>query len=264
MLDRTEDMKFGIEQILKYFPVKRVVIGIEKNKGAAIDKMKSIAASDPKITVKILPSIYPQGGEKVLIYHTTGKVVPAGKLPIDVGCIVCNCTTVAAIGSYIKTGMPLVKKCITLDGGAIASPKNVIAPIGASIKEIIELSSGFKCEPAKILLGGPMMGTALADTNVPVVRNTNGIVAMTRAEAALREPSACIRCARCVAACPMRLSPFALERATARGDLEALSSLDLMNCMECGSCAFVCPASRPLAQNMRLGKALLRAAAKKK
>jgi len=267
ILENAWDVMSGIYAVKKYLEIPRVVIGVESNKPEAIDMLTRIAESSvderDEVGVMTLPASYPQGAEKILIKSATGREVPPGKLPSDVGCIVMNVTSIAVLARYLKTGMPLTEKRITVEGSAVERPQNIIAPIGTSVAEILAYA-GVKEDVSKILLGGPMMGTALADTGVPIVRNTNGIVAMSRAEASLREPSACIRCGRCAAACPMRLAPFALEKATARADLEALSALDLMNCMECGSCAFVCPASRPLAQSMRLGKTLLRAAAAKK
>ena len=177
--------------------IKKVIIGIEKNKPAAIDSMKNLSVEGTTVEVKVLPSIYPQGGEKVLIYHTTGKVVGEGKLPMDVGCVVSNCSTVAAIGKYLKTGMPLVERCITVDGGAVKEPKNVIVPIGTSIKDVFEFCGGFLGDPAKVLYGGPMMGIAVATMDAPILKNTNAILALDKKQATPPKTTACIRCGAC-------------------------------------------------------------------
>ena len=258
MENLSEDIAFGLSLIEKYLGVKKIIIGIEKNKKAAIASMKALAANDACVSVKVLPSVYPQGGEKVLVYHTTGKVIPMGKLPIDVGCIVCNCTTVAAIGNFVKTGMPLVNKCVTVDGGAIASPKNVIAPIGTSIADLIEFCGGFKCEPKKILYGGPMMGIAVPDTSAPVLKNTNAILALTEKEMRDSETSPCIRCGSCLNTCPFGINPAGIARALDKKDVETMEKLGANLCMECGCCSFVCPAHIQLVQSNKLAKAVIK------
>lgn len=260
MLTRTEDMAYGISLIEKYLGIKKVIIGIESNKKAAISSMKKLAEKDAHITVKVLPAVYPQGGEKVLVYHTTGKVVPVGKLPVDVGCIVCNCTTVAAIGNYAKTGMPLVKKCVTVDGGAVKEPKNVIAPIGTPISELIEFCGGLVCDPEKVLYGGPMMGIAVPDMNAPVLKNTNAVLALTAKEARIPETTACIRCGSCLNTCPFGINPAGIAKAYDKGDTEAMEKLGAMLCMECGCCSFVCPAHIPLVQKNKLAKLAIKEA----
>ena len=258
MCERSDDMALAFSAIKKHLGVKKIIIGIENNKKRAIEKMQMLAKADNAITVKVLPSIYPQGGEKVLVYHTTGKTIPAGKLPIDVGCIVCNCTTIAAIGSYIKTGMPIVNKCVTVDGGAVAEPKIVIAPIGTSISELIDFCGGFKCDPAKVLYGGPMMGITVPSLELPVLKNTNAIVALSEKEAAEPKVTACIRCGNCTNHCPFGINPAAIARAYNKGDTDALKKLRVDICMECGCCSYICPANRPLVQTNKLSKALLR------
>jgi electron transport complex protein RnfC len=220
--------------------------------------MREMAGRIEGAEVKVLPSVYPQGGEKVLIYHTAGKVVPAGKLPIDVGCIVVNCTTLAAIGSYLRDGMPLTKKCVTVDGGAVKSPANVIAPIGTAVSELVEFCGGFAEEPAKVLYGGPMMGIAIADLGAPVLKNTNAVIALTEKEAKLPKTTACIRCGSCTNTCPFGLAAAEILRAYDKKDVEKLRALSVESCMECGCCSFVCPANRPLVQTNKLAKALLK------
>ena len=258
MLDQADLMKEGFALLEKFLKVKNIIIGIEKNKPECIAKMNELAAADPCLTVKPLPSIYPQGGEKVLIYHTTGAVVPEGKLPLDAGAVVLNCTTLACLARYCKTGMPLVEKCVTVDGSAIKEPKNVIVPIGTSIQDLIDFAGGFKEEPGKILYGGPMMGIAVPDANCPILKNTNAIIALNEKDAQPKKQTACIRCGNCVSHCPLHLNPVAISKAYRDGDCEELKKLKVNLCMECGCCSFVCPTGQPLVQRNKLSKAMLR------
>ncbi len=255
MCNSSDDIALCLNTLLEYLPIKRIIIGIENNKPAAIKAMKGIVTD--KISVKILPSIYPQGGEKVLIYHTTGKVVPQGKLPIDVGCVVMNSTTCAFLGKYFKTGMPLVEKCITVDGSAVKEPKNIIAPIGASLEDVFEFCGGFKTEPKKVLYGGPMMGISVPDLSAPVLKNTNAVLAFCEAETVQPKTTACIRCGKCVNTCPFGINPPAIAKALKQKDVETLPKVGALLCMECGCCSYVCPANRPLVENNRLAKRLL-------
>ena len=260
MLTRTEDMAFALRELNRCMGIKNVIVGIEKNKPEAIASVSEMAktVAECNVTVKALPPEYPQGGEKVLIYHTTGRRVPENKLPIDVGCVVLNCTTLAAIGAYLKTGMPLVEKCVTVDGGAVRHPQNVIAPIGTKIGELFEFCGGLTQEPAKILYGGPMMGVTLPNTSRPVLKNTNAVLALTEKETKHPKTTACIRCGSCTNTCPFGLAPAAIAHAYDKKDAEALEALSVMTCMECGCCSFVCPANRPLVQTNKLSKQLLR------
>lgn len=263
MTESAEDILFAIETLVKYFDIESVVIGIENNKPIAINTIKNITANNDKITVKTLPSIYPQGGEKVLIYHTTGKVVPEGKLPIDVGCVVLNSSTTAFIGKYLKTGMPLVSKTITVDGGAVKEPKNVVVPIGTSLSDLFEFAGGFKSEPAKVLYGGPMMGISVPDISYPVIKNTNAVLAFNEIETILSKTTACIRCGACINVCPFGINPPAIAKGLKNEDFELMTEAGAPLCMECGCCSYVCPASRPLVANNRLAKQSLRQHAQK-
>ena len=258
MTERTADIEVALTAIKKHLGIKKIVIGIEGNKKKAIASMKALAEKIDGAEVKVLPAVYPQGGEKVLIYHTTGKVVSQGKLPIDVGCIVVNCTTLAAIGRYLTDGTPLVKKCVTVDGGAVKSPANVIAPIGTPISTLIDVCGGFAEEPAKVLYGGPMMGITVSDVNVPVIKNTNAVTALTPKEAKLPKTSACIRCGACTNACPFGLAPAEILLAYKKKDIDLLKNLSVETCMLCGCCSFSCPANRPLVQTNSLAKLMLR------
>ena len=263
MLDRVADMKRALLAMNEYFGIKDIVIGIENNKKAAIKSMMSLmkemaAEGKCRFTVKVLPAVYPQGGEKVLIYHTVGRTVPVGKLPIDVGCIVVNCTTLAAIGAYLETGMPLVEKCVTVDGGAVKEPKNVIVPIGTAMADVFDFCGGLTETPDKVVYGGPMMGITVPDTTAPILKNTNAILALTKKETKLPKTTACIRCGSCLNTCPFSLSPAQIARAYDKRDAVALDDLSVNACMECGCCSFVCPANRPLVQTNKLAKQFLK------
>ncbi len=260
MVERTDDISCGIKNLVKYLEVKNVIIGIEKGKEEAIKKMQEMSASftDASVSVKILPKIYPQGGEKVLVYHATGKVIANGQLPIDVGALVLNVTTVAGIGKFIKTGMPLVEKCITVDGGAVKEPKNVIVPIGTSLKDVFAFCGGFKEEPNKVIYGGPMMGVAVPDISASVIKQNNAVLALTAKETAQPKETACIRCGTCVMNCPFGINATEIMKAYKNKDVEKLIKAGAELCMECGCCSFNCPASRPLVQTNALAKKLIR------
>ena len=236
-----------------------MIFAIEDNKPRCIQLYRKLTKDEDGMEVCALKSLYPQGGEKVLIYNTIGKIVPEGKLPLDVGAIVLNCTTLANIARYCNTGMPLVEKCITVDASAVAKPKNVIVPIGMKLADVFEQSGGFCQEPKKVLYGGPMMGIAVPDLEQPVLKNTNAVLAMSEADAVLPEPTACIRCGRCIRHCPLRLMPSHIVAAYEAGDMERLAELKVNLCMECGCCSFGCPAHRPLVQTNKLAKAKLAA-----
>ena len=260
MMERGDDMAIALRAMANHLGIRKVIIGIENNKKRAAVAMQKMAADivEAEVTVKKLPSAYPQGGEKVLIYHTVGRMVPEGKLPIDVGCIVINCTTLASIGTYLRTGMPLVEKCVTVDGGAVANPQNVLAPVGAALSDLFAACGGLTCDPAKIIYGGPMMGVTVPTADEPVMTNTNAVMALTHKEARLPKTTACIRCGACTNHCPFGLAPAAISHAYKYGDVEALKKLSVETCMLCGCCSFVCPANRPLVQRNKLSKDLLK------
>ena len=247
---------------MKYVGIDKALIGIEDNKPEAIKLMQEKTAQMSNVEVVTLPSRYPQGAEKVLIEQCTGRQVPPGKLPSDVGCIVMNVASAGFLGGYLKNGIPLTTKRVTVDGSAITEAKNVRVPIGAPIKDIIAFCGGYKGTPAKLISGGPMMGTALMTDDFPVLKQNNAFLAFDEAEAKSLEPTACISCGRCVNACPMNLMPTKLEAATIYKRVDDLKKYSVMTCMECGCCAFVCPANRKLVQSMRIGKAILRNAGK--
>ncbi|MBQ8475371.1 MAG: electron transport complex subunit RsxC [Clostridia bacterium] len=259
MEHNSEDISYGIELLRKYLGVKRIIIGIEKNKPEAIKSMREMAkAHGGAVEVAVLPSVYPQGGEKVLVYHTLGKVIEEGMLPIDVGVLVLNCTTVAKIAEYVKTGMPLVEKCVTVDGSAVNKPQNVLVAVGTPAKDVFDFCGGFKSEPAKVIYGGPMMGVSVDSMDVPVLKQTNALLAFDAKDAKPKKTTACIRCGRCTNACPFGLAPVAIEKALMQEDVAALEALKANLCMECGCCSFICPAARPLVQQNKMAKALLK------
>ncbi|MDR3277240.1 MAG: electron transport complex subunit RsxC [Oscillospiraceae bacterium] len=235
----------------------KIVVAIENNKPEPIKLMREMAAAEPLAEIRVLPSVYPQGGEKILIYNVTGRVVPEGKLPLDVGVLVINCATLAIISRYITSGKPLVSKCVTVDGTAVQNPKNLIAPIGTPVSVLFDYC-GLKCEPGKILMGGPMMGIAIPNADMPILKNTNAVLAFAEAEAILPEESPCINCGRCARACPMGLMPAGIRKNFGLKKPELLASFKTNLCIECGCCAFSCPAKIPLVQYMKLAKAALR------
>ncbi len=261
MIENADDIEYAIEAFEKYLGAKRIIFGIENNKKEPIKKMREIAAKHAVVSVKVLDSKYPQGGEKVMIYHVTKKVVPGGKLPIDVGCIVVNCSTVAAIGKYLKTGIPLVERLVTVDGSAVKTPCNVLVPIGTSMEDVFEFAGGFKSAPAKVLYGGPMMGVAVPSVSLPILKNTNAILAFNEKDARPIKVTNCLRCGNCTNLCPFGLNPAAIAEAYRLGEVDTLKKLRVDICMECGTCAFCCPANRPIIQTHKLAKAALKDAA---
>ncbi len=258
MLDYTDYVVRGARRIADYLKPKAVYIGIESNKPKSILTLRERFKEDKRVVVKALPPMYPQGGEKVLIYNTTGRIVPEGKLPLDVGVVIMNVTTLANIEMYIETGMPLVEKLVTVDGSAVAEPKNVLVPIGAKVGDVFEFCGGFKEEPGKILYGGPMMGTAVPDLDAPILKNTNAILAFNKRDSEAQKETPCIRCGNCVNHCPMRLNPPAIAKAFNFKDGEKLYKYRVNLCMECGACSFVCPAHQPIVQRHKLAKLMLR------
>ncbi|MEG0829268.1 MAG: electron transport complex subunit RsxC [Anaerovoracaceae bacterium] len=264
MLEDTQDIIDGMVAIMKYLELKKGYIGIEENKQNAIDKLNQMLKEQnhQEIEIVVLQNRYPQGAERVMIYEITGKTMDAGVLPAQLGVILSNITSVAFLGKYLKTGIPLISKRITVDGSAVTTPKNIIAPIGTMISDIIVFCGGYKEPPKKILMGGPMMGRAVFSDQTPLIKNNNAILAFSAAQALVQEETGCINCGMCFRACPFNLLPTALSAAYEAKDAEKLEALKVNQCMECGSCAYVCPAKRPLGLNNKLGKAFLKEASK--
>lgn len=261
-IENSWDILSGVYLLKDLLGFKQVIIAVEDNKPEAFKVLKSIADHSldkhDEVKLMVLESKYPQGAEKMMVQSATGRRVPPGKLPADVGCVVMNVASVAFIARYLKTGKPLVSRSLTVDGSAIAEPKNVRVPVGTSISEIIDFCGGFSKDPCKILTGGPMMGLAIVGTDLPVLKQNNAILAFAHDDAVLKPESDCIRCGRCATACPMSLMPTNIVRAAKAKDVSMLKTAGVNVCMECGSCAFACPAGKPLVQHMRLAKAILR------
>ena len=262
VMEQYEAICEGIAMLQQYIPsAEKFIFGVEQNKPECIAKLKDTFKDNSKVSVATLPSLYPQGAEKVLIYNTTKLVVPEGKLPADIGVLVINVTSLAFLANYIKTGMPLVEKCITVDGSAVTEPKNVIVPIGTSVRDVLAFVGVDNETIGKVLFGGPMMGVAAHSLDQTIEKRTNALTVLGVQDAVEREATACIHCGRCVKACPMQLNPTAFSKALDLGTEEKMAKLEenrINLCMECGSCSYVCPASRPLLPNNRLAKAALR------
>lgn len=262
MLEDAQNVIDGALAVMKYLELDDCYIGIEDNKQDAIDNFDAMFAKQGIRNMYTFPlkASYPKGAERVLIYEVLGKTCDAGVLPADLGCIVSNVTSIAFLGQYLKDGVPLISKRMTVDGDAVAQPKNIVAPIGTDIHDVVEFCGGYRKPPKKILMGGPMMGRAIFSDRQPIVKNNNAILVFSKEQAWIPEETACINCGRCHKACPFELLPTGFADAYEMGDAERLNDLKVMQCMECGSCSFVCPAHRPLAFMNKLGKALVREA----
>ena len=266
-LEHTDDIFDGLENIKKWIPFEHIYIAIEDNKADAAKVLLKSMDKKPEwkdlAQIVILKSSYPQGAEKVMIAAVTGRQVPPGKLPADVGCVVMNVESVTTLARFLRTGRPLVSRNLTCDGSAVADPKNLCVPIGTSVQYVIDYCGGFKKDPYKVFMGGPMMGIALDSLDVPIVKNNNAIIAFADGAMKVKKTRACIRCGRCVSVCPMSLEPTKIERMAHLGKADELQKAGAMVCMECGSCAYACPSGRPLVQYMRLAKTIVREASAK-
>ena len=264
MLECPEEIVGGLKVILKLFDKAKGLICIEDNKPEAIAKMEKMVQNENRIEVKVLKTKYPQGGERTLISAATGRKIYSAKLPADAGCIVDNISTVIAIYRAVCKCTPLITRVMTLTGDAFEKPVNVNVRIGCCHADLVAEGGGFKQEPAKIISGGPMMGFAMFDLNVPVTKTSSSILAMTTDEVALNEPTPCIRCGRCVSACPGNLVPQKMAQAVSHNDYDTFVSLNGMECYECGSCTYACPAKRPLTQLFKQARQHVAAQRRKK
>ena len=260
MIEQTESIIKGIAATLKYMENPKAIIGIEANKpegAAALREELAKQGLTDQVELRVMPVRYPQGAEKTMIQAITGRVIPAQGLPGDVNVTVQNVSTLNYINRYLETGMPFVKRVVTLTGDCPAGPGNYEIPIGTRISELIEKTGGLKTDPKKILMGGPMMGIAMSDINQPIVKNNNAILLLDKG-AVVPGETPCISCGRCIDACPMELMPNILNKATKNKDFERLDNYAVMNCVECGACAYVCPAKIQLVQSLRTGKIIYR------
>lgn len=265
MLEHGEKIVQGLKVILKLFPEAKGYIGIENNKPDAIEAMANLVKGERNIEVKSLKTKYPQGAEKQLIYSITKREIPSGKLPADVGCIVQNVGTVYQIYKTVILGEPLIERIVTVTGEAIKEPKNLKVKIGTSVRELIEEAcGGFKEDPVKVISGGPMMGMTISSLDIPVTKGTSGILALTKDMAVLPKKTNCIRCGRCVEACPMNLVPSKIQFLAQSNNLEEFEKMHGLDCIECGCCTFMCPAKNNLVQSIRVAKRAVMANKKKK
>jgi electron transport complex protein RnfC len=258
MVEYPERVHFGIRVMMHTLGVERVVIGVEKNKPDAIKALDAAKPTDLDITVLPLTVKYPQGAEKMLIQTVTGREVPSGKLPAHVGTVVQNVGSIAAIAEVFETGYPLIERVVSVTGPAVRSPANLIVPVGTRLRDVLDFCGGMTDDAAEVLLGGPMMGACQPDLDAPVIKGTTGIVGLTRAETKPREVYPCIKCGRCLDACPVYLNPQQLGALAQTGRYEDMEQARLMDCMLCGCCSYVCPSNIPLSQLFALGKAGLR------
>ena len=264
MLEWADRIVEGVKITMKILGVEKGYVGIEDNKPDAVESMKK-AFEGTEVSVVAIPTKYPQGAEKMLIKMLTNKEVPSGGLPMDVGVVVQNVGTVVAISDAVSRGIPLIERVTTISGGAVNTPKNLLLRIGTTFEEAIEICGGFATEPEKIIMGGPMMGFAQSHLNLPIIKGVSGILALTPEEVNSGDEQPCIRCGRCVDACPMGLVPSMLSILGERNLFEeAKEDYNLLDCVECGSCVYVCPAKRNIVQYIKFSKAQNAAKAAKK
>jgi len=254
MLERGNEMLVGIKILMKGLDVTKAYIGIERNKPDAIDHLRNLCKDFQGIEVVELKVKYPQGGEKQLIKAVTGREVPSGKLPIEVGCVVNNVGTALAVYEAVQKNKPLIDRIVTVTGKSLQKPSNLLVRIGTPISSLIDFAGGLPENTGKVINGGPMMGKALTSLEVPVVKGTSGILIMSEQESVRVPVSNCIRCARCISVCPMGLEPVLLAQLAENQGFEQAEKEHIMDCIECGSCHFTCPAGRPLLDYLRLGK----------
>jgi electron transport complex protein RnfC len=264
MMEHPEPIISGLEICMRLFPEAEGIIAIENNKPESIRRMEG-ELSEHSGKIRVLPHKvkYPQGAEKMLIYSVTGQEIPPGALPADVGCIIINVSTASHISLAVIDGIPVVDRMISVTGDVIASPKNFSAPLGTSVHELIDAAGGFTEDPARILSGGPMMGISMRSIDVPTVKGTSGILALSERSTFCPPESNCIRCGRCIQACPMGLTPTNLDSLVRRREYSEFEAAGGFNCIECGSCTYACPSFRHLTQGCRDGKASVTAARKK-
>ena len=258
MLERAEEILVGIRILMRALHVERAIIGIENNKRDAIERFKKLTTGEPGIQIAALKVKYPQGGEKQLVRALLKREVPKNGLPLDVGVVVHNVGTVFAIYQAVQHDRPLLERVVTVTGKKLDEPSNFWVKIGTPIKDLISAVGGVPDDTRKIVSGGPMMGMALKNMDVPVTKGTSGILVISQDEASRGAPKNCIRCGECVDVCPMGLEPHLLMNLSEKGMYEKASQEDILTCIECGSCSYVCPSHRPLLDYIRFGKSIVK------
>ena len=263
LMDHADKVIEGLRIALKIFPHAKGIIAVEDNKPKAIKLLREKLADDTDIKVNSMKTKYPEGAERQLIYANTGRYINSKMLPADAGCIVHNVDTVYSICEAVREGKPLIERLVTVTGDAITNPSNMLVKIGTNYQELIDEAGGFSSEPAKIIAGGPMMGKAIYSTDIPITKSSSAILCMTKDEVAEYEPSACIRCGRCVSVCPGRVMPNKLATLAEQNNIEEFLKYNGMECCECGCCSYVCPAKRHLTQTIAGTRKLVLANKKK-
>ena len=258
MVEYPERVQLGIRIMMRCLGVDRAMIGIEKNKPDAIEALSATLPKDLDVTVHPLTVKYPQGAEKMLIEALTGREVPSGKLPLDVGTVVQNVASVATIAEVFETGLPLVERIVTLTGHGIRRPSNLIVPVGTKLRDLLEMCDGLTEDAFEIVFGGPMMGAAQANLDVPMLKGTTGVVVLTESQCKSRHSYSCIKCGHCLDSCPVFLNPQLLGGLAKAERWEEMEENHLMDCMLCGCCSYACPSNIPLSQMFQLAKAALR------
>lgn len=264
MVEEPEKLVEGMKIILQLFPNAKGVFGIEDNKPDCIEKISALVSAEPRMEVCPLMTKYPQGGERQLIYAVTGRSINSKMLPADAGCIVDNVETMVAIYHAVKLGRPLTNRIFTVTGDAVCEPRNFYISIGSSYRQLLDAAGGLVAPAKKMIAGGPMMGFALFSLDVPTTKTTSALLCLTVDEASLYETTACINCGRCVEACPENLIPSRLADYAEHKDMQTFEQWYGLECVECGSCSFVCPARRPLAQSVKTMKKVVLAEKRKK
>ena len=251
MMEEPEKLIGGLKILLGLFENAQGILAVEDNKPDCISLLRQMTKSEPRISVKSLRTKYPQGGERQLIYATTGRKINSTMLPADVGCVVNNVDTVVAVYRAVMEGVPLIERIVTVTGDAVADPGNFRVRIGTSYQDVLEAAGGFKTRPEKIICGGPMMGFGMFDLNVPTTKTSTALLGLSRDDVAAMEPGPCINCGRCAEVCPGRVLPSKLADYAEHFDEEAFLANYGMECCECGCCSFICPAKRPLTQEIK-------------
>ncbi|MBR5051341.1 MAG: RnfABCDGE type electron transport complex subunit C, partial [Desulfovibrio sp.] len=255
LLGYADEVIYGLKAVMKAVEAPKGIIVIEDNKPDAVELLQARTADMENIEVVVARTKYPQGAEKMLIKRVLGRMVPSGGLPADVGAVVCNVSTVKAISDAIQLGMPLIERVVTVTGERIKNPGNYLVKVGTSVKEVIDYCGGLTGDDVTVKMGGPMMGMLLPDLDVGVIKGTNGIIAYDTDHS---QAVACIKCGRCVDVCPMELSPLYFAKFVDEENWQGLKDKNIMDCMECRSCEYICSSKIPLVDKIKAGKAAVR------